>query len=130
MNQFKLFLFTIFTTAQILAQQQQLELNYLTEIPFQTLNDTEYYHLESSLLLRGITADVFDLAQQLKNQKKDLLFKLNFKNKAGANLSLDYGIDAMSLTTHLSSSERSDLFKKYTYDWINRSFRSNIPYED
>ena len=130
MNQFKLFLFTIFTTAQILAQQQQLELNYLTEIPFQTLNDTEYYHLESSLLLRGITADVFDLAQQLKNQKKDLLFKLNFKNKAGANLSLDYGIDSMSLTTHLSSSERSDLFKKYTYDWINRSFRSNIPYED
>lgn len=130
MNQFKLFLFTIFTTAQILAQQQQLELNYLTEIPFQTLNDTEYYHLESSLLLRGITADVFDLAQQLKNQKKDLLFKLNFKNKTGANLSLDYGIDAMSLTTHLSSSERSDLFKKYTYDWINRSFRSNIPYED
>ena len=130
MNLFKLFLFTIFTTAQILAQQQQLELNYLTEIPFQTLNDTEYYHLESSLLLRGITADVFDLAQQLKNQKKDLLFKLNFKNKTGANLSLDYGIDAMSLTTHLSSSERSDLFKKYTYDWINRSFRSNIPYED
>ena len=130
MNQFKLFLFTIFTTAQILAQQQQLELNYLTEIPFQTLNDTEYYHLESSLLLRGITADVFDLVQQLKNQKKDLLFKLNFKNKTGANLSLDYGIDAMSLTTHLSSSERSDLFKKYTYDWINRSFRSNIPYED
>ena len=130
MNQFKLFLFTIFTTAQILAQQQQLELNYFTEIPFQTLNDTEYYNLESSLLLRGITADVFDLAQQLKNQKKDLLFKLNFKNKTGANLSLDYGIDAMSLTTHLSSSERSDLFKKYTYDWINRSFRSNIPYED
>ena len=130
MNQFKLFLFTIFTTAQILAQQQQLELNYFTEIPFQTLNDTEYYHLESSLLLRGITADVFDLVQQLKNQKKDLLFKLNFKNKTGANLSLDYGIDAMSLTTHLSSSERSDLFKKYTYDWINRSFRSNIPYED
>jgi len=130
MNQFKLFLFTIFTTAQIVAQQQQLELNYLTEMPFQTSNDTEYYHLESSLLLRGITADVFDLAQQFKNQKNDLLFKLHFKSKTGASLSIDYAIDAMSLTTHLSSSMRSDLFKKYTYDWINRSFRSNIPYED
>ena len=130
MNLFKLFLFTIFTTAQIVAQQQQLELNYLTEMPFQTSNDTEYYHLESSLLLRGITADVFDLAQQFKNQKKDLLFKLYFKSKNGASLSIDYAIDAMSLTTHLSSSMRSDLFKKYTYDWINRSFRSNIPYED
>jgi|TARA_X000000950_G_scaffold210816_1_gene253502 hypothetical protein len=130
MNQFKLFLFTIFTTAQIVAQQQQLELNYLTEMPFQTSNDTEYYHLESSLLLRGITADVFDLAQQFKSQKKDLLFKLYFKSKTGASLSIDYAIDAMSLTTHLSSSMRSDLFKKYTYDWINRSFRSNIPYKD
>lgn len=130
MNLFKLFLFTIFTTAQIVAQQQQLELNYLTEMPFQTSNDTEYYHLESSLLLRGITADVFDLAQQFKNQKKDLLFKLYFKSKTGTSLSIDYAIDAMSLTTHLSSSMRSDLFKKYTYDWINRSFRSNIPYED
>ena len=130
MNQFRLFLFTIFTTAQILAQQQQLELNYFTELPFRTSNDTEYYHLESSLLLRGITADVFELAQQLNNQKKDLLFKLYFKSKTGASLSIDYAIDAMSLTTHLSSYMRSNLFKRYTYNWINRSFRSNIPYED
>ena len=130
MNQFRLFLFTIFTTAQILAQQQQLELNYFTELPFRTSNDTEYYHLESSLLLRGITADVFELAQQLNNQKKDLLFKLYFKSKTGASLSIDYAIDAMSLTTNLSSYMRSNLFKRYTYNWINRSFRSNIPYED
>ena len=130
MNQFRLFLFTIFTTAQILAQQQQLELNYFTELPFQTSNDTEYYHLESSLLLRGITADVFELAQQFNNQKKDLLFKLYFKSKTGASLSIDYAIDAMSLTTHLSYYMRSNLFKRYTYNWINRSFRSNIPYED
>jgi hypothetical protein len=81
-------------------------------------------------LLRGITADVFELAQQFNNQKKDLLFKLYFKSKTGASLSIDYAIDAMSLTTHLSSYMRSNLFKRYTYNWINRSFRSNIPYED
>ena len=30
----------------------------------------------------------------------------------------------------LNSLENANLFKKNTYDWINRSFRSNIPFED
>lgn len=130
MNQLKFLLISVFATAQIFAQQQQVELNYLTELPFQTSNDTDYYHLESSLLLRGITAAVFDLAKQYKDQEKDVLFKLYFKSKTGASLSIDYAIDAMSLNAHLYSSKRSNLFKKYTYNWINRSFRSNIPFED
>ena len=130
MNQLKFLLISVFATAQIFAQQQQVELNYLTELPFQTSNDTDYYHLESSLLLRGITAAVFDLAKQYKDQEKDVLFKLYFKSKTWASLSIDYAIDAMSLNAHLSSSKRSNLFKKYTYNWINRSFRSNIPFED
>lgn len=73
---------------------------------------------------------MFDLAKQYKDQEKDVLFKLYFKSKTGASLSIDYAIDAMSLNAHLSSSKRSNLFKKYTYNWINRSFRSNIPFED
>jgi hypothetical protein len=116
MNQLKFLLISVFATAQIFAQQQQVELNYFTELPFQTSNDTDYYHLESSLLLRGITAAVFDLAKQYKDQEKDVLFKLYFKSKTGASLSIDYTVDAMSLNAHLSSSKRSNLFKKYTYN--------------
>ena len=73
---------------------------------------------------------MFDLAKQYKDQEKDVPFKLYFKSKTGASLSIDYAIDAMSLNAHLSSSKRSNLFKKCTYNWINRSFRSNIPFED
>jgi len=50
MNQLKFLLISVFATAQIFAQQQQVELNYFTELPFQTSNDTDYYHLESSLI--------------------------------------------------------------------------------
>ena len=108
----------------------EVELNYLTEIPFKTSQDSEYYHLESTMMIRGITNDMYEFSKQHKNQKNDVLFKLYFKSKTGANLLIEYAVNKESIASYFSLDEKANSFKKDTYDWINRSFRSNIPFED
>ncbi|MAC93349.1 MAG: hypothetical protein CMC01_06565 [Flavobacteriaceae bacterium] len=131
MNQLNLFLFFIFITAHAFGQKmQEVELNYLTEIPFKTSQDSEYYHLESTMMIRGITNDIYEFSKQHKNQKSDVLFKLYFKSKTGANLLIEYAVNTQSMASYFSTDEKVNSFKKDTYDWINRSFRSNIPFED
>ncbi|MDA8947911.1 hypothetical protein N9H57_02095 [Flavobacteriaceae bacterium] len=131
MNQLKFLLFFAFISVKLIGQQvQEVEFNYLTELPFQTSQDSEYFHLETTMMIRGITNDIFNYAKQYKDQKSDVLFKLNFKSKTGASVSIDYAVDAKSRTSYFSSTDKANLFKKVTYNWINRSFRSNIPFED
>lgn len=131
MNQLKFLSFFAFISVQLIGQQvQEVEFNYLTELPFQTSQDSEYFHLETTMMIRGITNDIFNYAKQYKDQKSDVLFKLNFKSKTGASVSIDYAVDAKSRTLYFSSTDKANLFKKDTYNWINRSFRSNIPFED
>lgn len=131
MNQLKFLLFFAFISVQLIGQQvQEVEFNYLTELPFQTSQDSEYFHLETTMMIRGITNDIFTYAKQYKDQKSDVLFKLNFKSKTGASVSIDYAVDAKSRASYFSSTDKANLFKKDTYNWINRSFRSNIPFED
>ena len=131
MYHFKLLLFFIFISANAFGQKiQEVELNYLAEIPFKTSRDSEYYHLESTMMIRGITNDIYEFSKQHKTQKSDVLFKLYFKSKTGANLSIEYAVNAKSMASYFSSDEMVNSFKKDTYDWINRSFRSNIPFED
>lgn len=131
MNQLKFLSFFAFISVQLIGQQlQEVEFNYLTELPFQTSQDSEYFHLETTMMIRGITNDIFNYANQYKDQKSDVLFKLNFKSKTGASVSIDYAVDAKSRTLYFSSTDKANLFKKDTYNWINRSFRSNIPFED
>jgi len=131
MNQLKFLLFFAFISVQLIGQQlQEVEFNYLTELPFQTSQDSEYFHLETTMMIRGITNDIFNYAKQYKDQKSDVLFKLNFKSKTGASVSIDYAVNAKSRTSYFSSTDKANLFKKDTYNWINRSFRSNIPFED
>ena len=131
MNQLKFLSFFAFISVQLIGQQlQEVEFNYLTELPFQTSQDSEYFHLETTMMIRGITNDIFNYANQYKDQKSDVLFKLNFKSKTGASVSIDYAVDAKSRALYFSSTDKANLFKKDTYNWINRSFRSNIPFED
>jgi len=131
MNQFNFFLFFIFITSYAFGQNiQEVELNYLTEIPFKISQDSEYYHLESTMMIRGITNDIYEFSKQHKNQKSNILFKLYFKSKTGANLLIEYAVNKESIASYFSSDEKANSFKKDTYDWINRSFRSNIPFED
>jgi hypothetical protein len=130
MNQFIYFLFFIYINAHAFGQKiQEVEFNYLTEIPFKTSQDSEYYHLESTMIIRGITNDIYEFSKQDKNQKSDVLFKLYFKSKTGANLLIEYAVNKGSMASYFSSDEKVNSFKKDTYDWINRSFRSNIPFE-
>ena len=131
MYHFRLFLFFTFISAHAFDQKiQEVELKYLTEIPFKTSRDSEYYHLESTMLIRGITNDIYEFSKQHKNQKSDVLFKLHFKGKTGANLLIECAVNAKSMASYFSSDEMINSFKKDTYDWINRSFRSKIPFED
>ena len=111
-------------------QLKEVELNYLTELPFQTSQDSDYFHLESSMLIRYITSNIFEFAKQYREQKSDMLFKLHFKSKTGARILIEYAVGARSKASYFSSVEKTNSFKKDTYDWINRSFRSNIPFED
>jgi hypothetical protein len=109
---------------------QQSEMSYPTELPFQTGNDSEYYHLESSLLIRTIVEDILEVLEKGKDKGQSQSFIIFLKNSRGGQLPIEYAVDAKKINSIMASNLKKSNFKKETYDWINRSFRSNIPFKD
>jgi hypothetical protein len=66
------------------------------------------------------------ILEKNRNKKQDIEFNILIKNNYGAVQSIDYLVDANSYYNKLSK----NTFMSHSYDWINRTFRSNIPYED
>ena len=121
-----LILLVLFCLSTVFAQKQTVYLSYPSELPFQTSNDSEYYHLEASLLIRQILSDMNQILEKNRNKKQDIEFNILIKNNYGAVQPIDYLVDANSYHNMLSKKT----FMSHSYDWINRTFRSNIPYED
>jgi len=130
MNQFKLFLSIPLMLFSSFTFSQQSEMSYPTELPFQTGNDSEYYHLESSLLIRTIVEDILEVLEKGKDKGQSQSFIIFLKNSRGGQLPIEYAVDAQKINSIMASNLKKSNFKKETYDWINRSFRSNIPFKD
>ena len=130
MNQFKLFLSIPLMLFSSFTFSQQSEMSYPTELPFQTGNDSEYYHLESSLLNRTIVEDILEVLEKGKDKGQSQSFTIFLKNSRGGQLPIEYAVDAQKINSIMASNLKKSNFKKETYDWINRSFRSNIPFKD
>ena len=127
LNQFLLFtLFGFINQMEAFSQKQTLYLNYDTELAFQTPNDNKYYHLEATMLIRQVLSDIDDALKKNQAKNQDVEFILIFKNDYGAVKPINYLFKSNSFSDELSKS----FFMKHSYDWINRTFRSNIPYED
>jgi|SaaInl5LU_22_DNA_1037371.scaffolds.fasta_scaffold09599_2 hypothetical protein len=129
MSQLNYFFILGLLSIQLFGQSQKFILNYQSELPFQTANDSDYFHLESTLLLRKITNDLFEIVKQQKATKTAIVFKLQFKSLTGAEVFVDYGLDPKALRKYLSTPDQQFALKEATYNWINRSFGSNIPYK-
>ena len=130
MSQFKILFFVGLISIKLFAQNKEFQLDYQTELPFQTVVDSDYYHLESAMLLRNITNDIFEIIKREKNSSNALQFKLLFKSHTGAQLPVDYAQNPIALKGYFASKESQLSLKKATYEWLNRSFRSNIPYKE
>lgn len=130
MDQFKLFLSIPLMLFSSFTFSQQSEMSYPTELPFQTGNDSEYYHLESSLLIRTIVEDILEVLEKGKDKGQSQSFTIFLKNSRGGQLPIEYAVDAQKINSIMASNLKKSNFKKETYDWINRSFRSNIPFKD
>ncbi len=130
MDQFKLFLSIPLMLFSSFTFSQQSEMSYPTELPFQTGNDSEYYHLESSLLIRTIVEDILEVLEKGKDKGQSQSFIIFLKNSRGGQLPIEYAVDAQKINSIMASNLKKSNFKKETYDWINRSFRSNIPFKD
>jgi hypothetical protein len=127
LNQFLLFiLFGFINQTKVFSQKQTLYLNYDTELAFQTPNDNKYYHLEATMLIRQVLSDIDDALKKNQAKNQDVEFILIFKNDYGAVKPINYLVKSNSFSDKFSKS----FFMKHSYDWINRTFRSNIPYED
>ena len=127
LNQFLLFtLFGFINQMEAFSQKQTLYLNYDTELAFQTPNDNKYYHLKATMLIRQVLSDIDDALKKNQAKNQDVEFILLFKNDYGAVKPINYLVKSNFFSDELSKS----FFKKHSYDWINRTFRSNIPYED
>lgn len=129
MNRFFITLLIGFSSLQLYAQQQ-ITFTYQTELPFQTAFDSEFYHLESSMLLRVVTEEITAATEHYQKQPKDLVFNVNFKSLTGASLRVDYGVSAEVLAFYFDPARSIEVFKTDTYNWMNRAFRSNIPFKD
>ena len=128
MNRFLIGL-VLFSSFNLLAQQT-LKLEYQTELPFQTIHDSDLFHLESSLLIRTITQEISAAVLKYKSQPQNLLFNVNLKSLSGAKLIIEYGVNSEVLSRDLKDPRAIKIFETATYNWINRSFRTNIPYQE
>ena len=119
-------IFIILFIANNIFSQDTIFLNYTSDIPFQTLNESEYYHLESTVLIRNIINDIAEVIDKRKNLLKDQKFTIIIKNLSGAVFPINYLVSKNPYNS-VASKEK---FMEQTYDWFNRSFRSNFPYKD
>ena len=125
MNQFFKFFIILFISNNIFSQDT-IFLNYTSDVPFQTSNESEYYHLESTVLIRNIINDIAEVIDKRKSLLKDQKFTIIIKNLSGAVFPINY---LVSKNPYNSVSTKEKFMEK-SYDWFNRTFRSNFPYKD
>ena len=130
MNQFFSLLLISLFSVQAFSQNSSFLLNYNSELPFSTSNDSKYYHLESSVLIRSISNDMISIIIKDQDETKIFRFLITFKSNNGAELLINYLVPVKKIKSILNVASYKEVFKKQSYDWINRSFRSNIPYKD
>ena len=130
MNQFFSLLLISLFSVQAFSQNSSFLLNYNSELPFSTSNDSKYYHLESSVLIRSISNDMISIIIKDQDETKNFRFLITFKSNNGAELLINYLVPAKKIKSILNLASYKEVFKKESYDWINRSFRSNLPYKD
>ena len=130
MNQFSSLLLISLFSVQAFSQNSSFLLNYNSELPFSTSNDSKYYHLESSVLIRSISNDMISIIIKDQDETKNFRFLITFKSNNGAELLINYLVPAKKIKSILNVASYKEVFKKESYDWINRSFRSNLPYND
>ena len=124
MNQFFKFFIILFISNNIFSQDT-IFLNYTSDVPFQTSNESEYYHLESTVLIRNIINDIAEVIDKT-NLLKDQKFTIIIKNLSGAVFPINYLVSKNPYNS-VSSKEK---FMEKSYDWFNRTFRYNFPYKD
>lgn len=125
MNQNLTFTVSLFLfTAILFAQKESVFLNYNSDIPFQTSSDNEYYHLEATLMIRNIVKDIEGVLEKKQNINKQVEFTVIIQNDKGAVLPINYLVNA----NPYDSKATKEVFLRRSYNWFNRSFRSNIPY--
>ena len=125
MNQFFKFFIILFISNNIFSQDT-IFLNYTSDLPFQTSNESEYYHLESTVLIRNIINDIAEVIDKRKSLLKDQKFTIIIKNLSGAVFPINYLVSKNPYNS-VSSKEK---FMEKSYDWFNRTFRSNFPYKN
>ena len=125
MNQFFKFFIILFISNNIFSQDT-IFLNYTSDVPFQTSNESEYYHLESTVLIRNIINDIAEVIDKRKSLSKDQKFTIIIKNLSGAVFPINY---LVSKNPYNSVSTKEKFMEK-SYDWFNRTFRSSFPYKD
>ena len=130
MNQFFSLLLISLFSVQAFSQDSSFLLNYNSELPFSTSNDSKYYHLESSVLIRSISNDMISIIIKDQDETKNFRFLITFKSNNGAELLINYLVPVKKIKRILNVVSYKEVFKKESYDWINRSFRSNLPYND
>ena len=127
MNQNLTFTVSLFLfTAILFAQKESVFLNYKSDIPFQTSIDNDYYHLEATLMIRNILKDIEGVLEKKESIKKQIEFTVVIQNDKGAVLPINYLVKAKPYDSEASK----EVFLRRSYNWFNRSFRSNIPYTD
>ena len=117
-------LLTMLFALNLFAQKESVFLNYNSDIPFQTSMDNEYYHIEATLMIRNIIKDIEEVLEKKQNINKQVEFTVIIQNDKGAVLPINYLVKA----NPYDSKATKEVFLRRSYNWFNRSFRSNIPY--
>ena len=103
MNQFISFLLVgLLSLTSTFTQKEEVLITYHSDLPFQTVNDTEYYHLESTLMIRKILSDMVTVIEKKENNNRDVEFTILIKNDYGAVLPINYLVQAKPYSSEAS----------------------------
>ena len=74
-------------------------------------------------MIRNIINDIEEVLEKKQNVNKQVKFTVVIQNDKGAVLPINYLVKAIRMILKILK-----VFLRRSYNWFNRSFRSNIPY--
>jgi hypothetical protein len=105
-----------------------IALEYQTNVPFDTNFNSKYHNLDAHLLLSAVIKKINEALGSQEFNEEHISITIHFKGTEGALLTLPMLLQKKDVMAFQRGTIEKDQFNKRMYDWLNRSFRSSIPY--
>ena len=106
----------------------EIAIEYYSNVPFNTNFSSKYYNLDSHLLMRDVIKKINETIRELKIDEEYIYIRVQFNGDGGKFLSIPVVLYKKDYIVFQKVKNQIEHLNERLYDWLNRSFRSSIPY--